>query len=293
VRTLEDRLGALPEKDRLQSVLNILSEKLGREVTKEDLIRAGIISAGAAASLSDDETADDVGTGAMFIGGLGKGLFGKKKGTPSPSEAPKPKRPTQPEATLDDGRVVRGFSAMRRQQSESKKGLETAMKRLGVTSEKTLRDRLIDFGQSNNKQYDDALKAEAEKLGLTEDLWRVPAAAQQVEMERNRSVLGGSPRGVIGRVVSGGAPRLDKIAGVLSGAGRNPYAKGPDGLLEELLYAGVRNPARELLNLTGGRVGARFGDDIQQRILDVLSQQYQAARRKVSGEDEDEKGTPP
>lgn len=272
VRNIEDRLGKLTEGDRLKSILGIIGNKLGRKVTKEDLIKAGIISAGAAASLSDDEDVQNVGSGAMMLGGL----FGKGK-----EEPPAPKRgPRQPEATLDDGRVVKGFSALRRKQSESKKGIETAMRRVGVNGEKTLRDRLIEFRQGDNKLYDDALEAEAKKLGLSEELWRVPAAAGQLEMERNRALFGGSGKSLIGRIAGAGGPRLDALAGLLSGAGRNPYAKGPEGILEAM--------ARGVLDLSGGRVGARYGDDLS-RIYDALNQQFQETKRKLGDEDQEGK----
>ncbi len=244
VNDVDRRLGPMPEKDKEKMLLEYISKKLGREVTREDLVRAGIIAGGAAASVSDDEDVQNLGTAATVIGSLGG--HGK----------PKPKRPTQPEATLDNGKVVKGFSAMRRKQAESKTGLETTMKRVGVNSDKTLRDRLIEFHQGNNKLFDDALEEEAKKLGLSEELWTVPAAGQQVEMERNRSFIGGtSGRGMVGRTLSSAGPRADALAGILSGAGRNPYEKGPPGLME----AYVRN----LFNLTGGRSGARHGDDIQ------------------------------
>lgn len=281
INAMEDRLGPLSEKSRLESILSMMSHKLGRQVTKEDLVKAGIISAGVAASFSDDEDTQKVGAGAMLFGG-----FGKKGSAEEPRTAPK-KGPTQPEATLPNGRVVRGFSAMRHKQSESMDELKTAMRRAGVTNEKTLRDRLVEFGQTNNKSYDDVLEKEAEKLGLREELWRVPAADQQIDMRRNRAVLG-SGKGFVGSIVASGSPRLDAIAGLLSGAGRNPYAKGPDGLLEEMMRAGVQDPARNVMNLSEGRAGARYGDDLQ-RIYDALAQQFQSAKRKAGGNEDKER----
>lgn len=247
IRKMEDTFGKFDEAPRLQSVLNMLSKRLGREVTKEDLVRAGIISAGVAASLSDDEDVQRIGRGALTVGGLAMaaGRGGK---------------PTQPKATLDNGKEVEGFSAVQRRHHEQMSQLEQARQRTGAGNDKTIRDRLINFKQDDDDIFDKALKAEAEKLGLTEKLFRVPAAAAY-ERLKNSSRGGTKGSGFLARATDTIAPRVDRLLGVAAGVERNPFMSRPDTKWESIRRAAIADPGRQFFNMSAGRTGARYGDD--------------------------------
>lgn len=242
VRNAEERLGPLEHEDRIKSIMGILSKKLGREVTKEDLIRAGLITGGAAAMLSTDD--DDVGAaGAMAIAGGGSGF---KKG-----------RPRQLERKLDNGETVRGFSALRRQQHDLLTGVETAKRRVGASNEKTIKDRVMEYNLGDNIDFDRALLDEAKKLGLDKELRT--AAATRVYPKLRRQAWGGSNKGSLEGLASFFGLRADKLFEILSGAPRNPFDRGSTSLISDNF--------REQLNLRGGRPGARYGDSLRRKVL--------------------------
>lgn len=241
IRNAEDRLGPMEPNDRIQSILNILSEKLGREVTKEDLVRAGLMGTGVAAAASDDENVQRAG--AMAIIGGGKGF---KKGFPR-----------QLEAKLDDGSTVRGFSALRRKQHDMQTGVETAKRRVGASNEKTVKDRVMEYNLENNIDFDRALLDEAKKLGLEKELRT--AAATRVYPKLKRQAWGGSNKGSLEGLASFLGLRADKLFELLSGTPRNPFDRSPNLMMRDNL--------REQFNLRGGRTGARYGDDLRKSLL--------------------------
>jgi hypothetical protein len=263
VRNIEERLGPMDDKSRIQSLLNIVSQKLGREVTKEDLVRAGILSAGAAAVLgSDDDNtfAKQVGGSLMLGATMGRG--GRRTGPPGgPTSinediaalAPKPP-PKQPEFTLPntkgpDGepKVVRGFGALRHEQHEALSGLEKAKARVGAGGETTLEKRVLNYNQNKNSlEQDRALAAEAEKIGKTKELQEAAAAGAYNRLKG----VGLSWE----RLKQATVIRADRVLDLLSGAKANTFADDPKGFESWL---------REQLNITGGRTGARYTNDIE------------------------------
>jgi hypothetical protein len=253
----------MDEKSRLQSLLNIVSKKLGREVTKEDLVRAGIMSAGAVAALtSDDEDVQAGGAGAMVLGGKGGFRGGRRSAPPGgptsimdemAAKAPRA-RPTQPEATLADGRVVKGFSALRHEQHEAKSALEKNKARVGAGGETTLEKRVLNYNQGKNAlRQDQALAEEAKKIGKSDELRTAAAAGAYNRLQGKgpaeaAAVFG---KGTWEKLINYAGVRADRIFDLLSGAPANKFAGDP---------AAFEKWLRETLNLRGGRVGARYGD---------------------------------
>jgi len=252
VRDIEERLGKMDDKSRLQSLINIVSNKIGRQVTKEDLVRAGILSAGAAAMLtSDDEDVQAGGAAAMVLGGGGN-RFGRRSAPPGgptsimddmAARAPR-KPPTQPEFTLPNGKTVRGFGALRHEQHEAKNAIEKSKARVGAGGEATLERRVLNFNQGKNTlEQDRALADEAAKIGKSKELQTAAAAGAY-----NR--LSGIPT-TWERFKAAAGVRADRLLDLLSGAKANSFAADPSGFEKWL---------RESLNLRGGRTGARYGD---------------------------------
>jgi hypothetical protein len=271
VNEVDKRLGPLPPADKEKMLLDLLSKKLGRTVTREDLVKAGIVSGGVATAFSDDENVQSVGAATLF----GRGKRGKPRksppGGPSAILDPPRKPPTQPEAKLDDGTVVKGWGAVRRGQHTDQEALEMAKRRIGVEGDSTTMDRIIQYNSGNKLKIDTALWEEAKKLGREEELLQAAAAASYGELSDMAWGRGGR-----GYLTAAGL-HLDPIAEVLSGAERNPFAKGPDG--------NMRMMARELLNLSGGRVGARYGNDAERLIRDKQEEK----KRPVKNQQEEQR----
>lgn len=255
VDNMDKRLGPIPDNEKQGMIASILSKKLGRTVTVQDLVDAGLLGGGLAVAATDD---DDAGPGsAAMMFGMGRMFRGKKAPV---EEAPKLTYPREPEAVLDDGRKVKGFSALRRQQHLAQGGIETAKQRVGATGDKTIRDRIIGFNRGDDKIYDDALLAEAKRIGAEDELWKAAAAAGWLDL-KNRHFLGTKGEGLVSRVADTAGPRLDRVAGILSGAGRNPLDSGPQDIMEHLWRAGVADPGRRFFDISRGSVGARYGND--------------------------------
>lgn len=273
VRNMEDRLGPLPEADHLKSILGILSEKLGRKVTKEDLVRAGLMGAGlTAAATSDDDDDQNAGMGAMVLGGFGGRKGGRRSAPPGgPSsimdDLKAARGPRQLEATLENGEVVKGFSALRHKQHEALSSLERSKARVGAGGDKTIRDRVIGFNQGDDLLYDKELMSEAEKIGKGRELKNAAAANVYPHLKERAWALGGE--GIRRAFADTIGLRSDKVLELLSGAERNQFIRNPDTLLGQMQRAALEDPARRLLNLTGGRTGARHGDDLR-AIYDAL-----------------------
>jgi hypothetical protein len=254
VDKVDERLGPMPSADKEKMLLDLISKKLGREVTREDLIKAGILSGGVAASLSDDEGVQGTGAAAMVIGGMG-------------GKGPK-KQPREIEVKLPSGETRKGFSAIRHRQHERLNALETAENLTGAKGDKTITNNIIRYNQhEGSKLTDDALMAAAEKLGLKAELKRAAAASVHADLKQ-RHILG-KDGGVWKRGADTLGPRIDRVAGVVGGVPRNKFAAGPDGIMEELWRSMAADPTRRFLDLTGGRTGARHGDDFQ-RIYEQL-----------------------
>lgn len=237
---VEERLGNWDPDDRFKEILRQVSEKMGREVTKEDLIRAGIITGSMAAMFSDDENVQRVGAMATMVG----------KG---------PDFPKQPTRKLANGEEVKGLSAVRGRQHDLRSGIEDAKRRVGASNEKTVKDRVMEFNLKDNIDFDKALLQEAEKLGLERELKTAAATKAYHQLSSNRWNL----EGLANRL----GVRADQVLEQLSGTPRNPfYRHQPFGWNRHgksfLPGAEAGQDIREILNPRGGRTGARFGDEL-------------------------------
>lgn len=240
-------------------------------LTEKNLLRdVGYLTLPTLAGAAADEATGGEGegtaggaAGAMAIGmGRRRGKGGRSKPPGGPSSIMddlKPKGPRQLEAELDDGTKVQGFSALRRKQHLAQTQLETSKRRVGATGEKTIRDRVIGFNQGDNKLHDDALLDEAKKAGKEEELWRAAAASVYPGLKDKAWFRGGE--GMLNRTTNAVGLHTDPIMELLSGGQRNPFLRSPPGAMEDML--------REFLNITGGRTGARHGDDFR-RIYEAL-----------------------
>jgi hypothetical protein len=245
IGNVENRLGEMNQEDKLQSLLNIISQKLGREVTKEDLINAGLLGGGAAAAASADSDENGGGVGAMALGGLGA-LFGKgKKGQTSNAIR-------ELETTLENGDVVKGFNALRELHHKSATDLDKLRLRTGVDADKATLERIIRFNQGNDVMGDRALDEVAGALGLRDELHRAAGTGAYQDLRERVWGMGGN--GFRQGIADIGRHRLDKLFELLSGARRNPFDKSQQGFLEQMGRSGM--------NITGGRVGARYGNEL-------------------------------
>ncbi len=247
VDDVDKRLGPISPEQRVEMLLQLAKVKLGREVTREDLIRAGLITGGAVAAVSAEDEEAGLAAAAAGVGG-GKGL-------------------KQLEATLDDGTKVRGFSALRRQQHEAAESLEKNMKRVGVGGEMTLNKRVMNFNLGDDLPYDEALLEEAIKIGKEKELRE--AAATNVYQHLNREASFGSSKGAIHGGINALGLRLDKPLEYVSGTPRNPFAREPNTALGQMQRAMLEDPARRLTNLTGGRAGYRL-DPINEALAEMI-----------------------
>lgn len=304
IRKVEEKFGKYDEQGRAQALLQYVGEKLGRPVTKEDLVKAGIIAstvAGATLSASDAQAADGsekggngkaLLMGALTAAGVGASAYAARrsvKGRPPEEPAAEPSRaPTKPggvremTAKLEDGTEVRGLSAMRRRQSQQLEELGKEAQRMGSNSDKSIRDRIINYRQGDDKIWDDALEAEAKRLGIDQQLRQVPAAGVLLGL-KDKAFFGRSGAGFTGRAAQTLGPRAAAATDVLSGRERNPFATSPTNSFADLL--------RELLNVSGGRLGARSGEGA--RIFEALKSQWEdyqeESELKKKGEKEGEK----
>lgn len=275
VKKVDERLGPIDPEQKRTMVVSMIEKKLGRKIDAEDLIRFGLISAGLVQmSTSDDDTGGAVGAGILGLG-LGRG---KKGSEPEAPKGPsKPAKPTQPEATLEDGRVVRGFSAMRNQQHTRQEAIEKAMKRLGVEGDNTLESRIRTYGQLDDRgKIDKALLDEAKSIDKASELrgeatdrvgeLRRAAGAHAYPGLRDRSWPGGSSRSLGNAIIDMLGVRGYRAGEYLSGRfnhefERNPFIRGNDTTSSRMQQELLQEPARRLLNLTGGGPAARLGGE--------------------------------
>lgn len=238
VRDVEERLGPMDDEGRMKAMLGILSKKLGREVTKEDLVRAGLLAGGVAAASSDDENSQGVGVGAMVLGGFGGKL--------------KPGQIRQLEEKLDDGTIVKGFSALRRKQHLSASELQKIRQRTGVDADKATIEKIIRFNQTDDINSDKALLKVAKELGIEQELYRAAGTGAYQDLKDRVLFQGGE--GARQALFDFTRHRGDKAFELLSGAPRNPFDKTPQSALGAY--------GRSAPNLTGGRGGVRHVDNL-------------------------------
>jgi hypothetical protein len=290
VNEIERRLGGeggLPQEQKRNMVISAIEQKLGRKIDAEDLIRFGLISAGAVQmATSDDEDSASVGAG---IFGLGLGRLGKKKAPPEPTG---PKKPTQPEFEDDQGVIRRGFSAMRAQQHEGTTAIEKMMKRLGVEGDNTLEGRIRTYGQNNDREkIDQALLDQANKIGKGDALRRA-AGANAYETLKDRAWFGGDD-GLFMKIADAiglrGYRAGEYFAGRhaadtprdSSGIARNPFVAEPTTLLGDMQRTLLEDPARRLLDLTGGAAAGRLSNDVYEH--------FKGSEKYVSKEEDEKK----
>lgn len=221
-------------------------------LTKENLLKevgylAVPFAAGAAVDEATDGDGEAVAAGAVIGGG------GKKA--------------RSMEATLDDGTKVKGFSALRRRQHERVSAMETNKQRAGAGSDKTIRERVMNFNLRDDMIYDKSLMEEAKKVGKEKELRT--AAATNVYGDLKREANFGGSRGAIQGTANALGLRLDKPLEYLSGAARNPFAREPQSFSGQVQRDYLEDPARRLLNLSGGRPGYRF-DPANEQLAELI-----------------------
>lgn len=265
VKAIDARLGPINREQRIDMLISAIKAKTGKDIKAEDLIRFGLISAGLVqmAEGDDESGAAMAGIGAFF------GRKGKKTTGPAEAGPPKPKKPTEPTYTLKDGRVVKGFSALRGQQHEDQAGIERAMKRLGVEGDATLEGRIRTYGQNDDRQkIDQALLDEANNIGKGDDLRRA-AGANAYEELKDRSSPIGNMKGIGNALIDFFGFRGYAAGEYLAGRFtrdqlRNPYVSEPSTLLGEMQKTFLEDPARKLLDMSGGAAAARWTDDARE-----------------------------
>lgn len=303
VKEIDRRLGGpdgIPREQKIQMVVHAIEKKLGRKIDPEDLIRFGLISAGLVTLSKEEESPGSAKEAGMGLGSLllALGLRGRG-GKGNEPEAPKGKpRPTQPEEKLDDDRVVRGFSAMRRRQHTRQEAIEKAMKRLGVEGDTTLEARIRNYGQGTNEsKIDEALFNEAKgideaaiKKGEKSDRLgelRRAAGANAYPGLVARAWPSGSSRTLGNAVIDMFFTRGYRVGEFMSGRfnrqyERNPFVRGNDTTGSEMQRMLLQDPARRLLNLTGGGPTPRL-------IGNAAWNAYQESRPKRESAEEYEK----
>ncbi len=273
VKKVDERLGPIPQEQKRTMVVKMIEDKLGRKIDAEDLIRFGLISAGLVEMSTDD---DNSGAGAAAAG-IGMFGFGRGKGPKGPAGPERPAKPTQPEYVTEKGERRRGFSAMRAEQHESTTAVERAMKRLGVDGDTTLENRIRTYGQLDDRgKVDQALLDEASNIGKQRELRNAAGANAYDSLRDRRFGLGneGIAKGLLDFFGFRGYAASEYFAGRHQpntppgddGMFRNPYVREPSSLLGEMQRTLLEDPARRLLNLSGGTMGARFGDDAFKRM---------------------------
>lgn len=188
---------------------------------------------------------------------------------PNKDHSEKATNPTQLTATLDDGTVVYGFSALRRKQHEALKALEEAKKGTGAATKEGAHNRALAFKSGEGHPYqDEQLAQEADRLGIRQQLEEVPATREYPGL-RARAFMGGG-EGPINTLKDIAGFRLDPVLGAIAGETRNPYTPLPNtpaGRIQQYLFRqGV--PMYPLLEQRGGIGAARFADDYADRNRD-------------------------
>lgn len=168
--------------------------------------------------------------------------------------------PTQLTATLDDGTVVYGFSALRRKQHEALTALKEAKKGTGSASKEASHRRVLGYKNGEGSPYEnEALAKEADSLGIRQELEEVPATREYPGLRAR--AFGGGGEGPMNSLKDFFGFRGDAFLGAIAGEPQNPYAPMPNtpgGRIKQYLFRqGV--PMRPLLE--GRMAGARYGNE--------------------------------
>lgn len=189
--------------------------------------------------------------------------FGGKKPEAQPEvKTPEPTGPKPGEqltATLEDGTVVKGLSALRHRQHEALTALEEAQSATGSNSKENIHKKVLNYGARAGQPYtDEALMNEAKKIGKEQDLRDVAATvAYQRLKDASEARVGGGTWARAGNFLGF---RLDPALAALSGQPHNPFfpnagATSISGKIGQYLA--------ELANQRAGIGAARLGDDAQ------------------------------
>jgi hypothetical protein len=174
------------------------------------------------------------------FGGAGRGLFNK------------PQAAKELEARLANGEMVTGFDALRERQHQALNEHEKMQQATGVDRDEAIINRLVRFGQGENPVSDEMLLKAAKDLGIENELRNIAGLAVYPKL-RSKALLGlGSdkwwqvPFNITGY-------RADRALQLMSGQ-KNPFNRGGP----------LSDATERFFNLTGGTMGARYGNNIPQ-----------------------------
>ncbi len=268
--------------ERTKLIAKSVAHQLGRALNSDELKDVGkfVVPLVAGTALGDavyDEDGSPLGAMAGgLIGGMGRGgrgAHGPPSGKPPsaggkpPSSGSKPgfrPRVRELQVTLPDGTIRTGLSALRTQQHEQLSALHEAGAGLGADSDKSVLRKVLGFNQYSGTPEDKLLLEQAKKLGLEDDLFRAAATLSYGRLKERglggaaQGELRGGTRNILSRILGS---RAEALTGIL--AGEPSMYQGKQGSLQK--------GAREILNIGGGRTGARFGNDTD-FIRDYLNQ---------------------
>lgn len=165
-----------------------------------------------------------------------------------------------PTETLDDGTVVYGLSAVQRKHHKELERL-AELEGLTGTNQQTAHKQVLNYKRGEGHPYNDrALAAEADKLGLRQQLEEVPATRDFPGLSAQANLRAGE--GVINAAVDAFTMHADPVLGAIAGQPPNPFTAPPNtpaGRIQQYLFRqGV--PFRPLLEGRAGLAGARFGN---------------------------------
>lgn len=171
-------------------------------------------------------------------------------------------RPTQLKATLDNGEVVSGFSALRRKQHEAQQALEEASSLTGSNSNENATRRVQAFGRGPGQaERDAALLAEARKLGLENELRQVAGTGAYHRLAAR--AWGQAGNGMFNRASDVIGMRVDPLLRAAADYPPNPFTAPPNtpaALIQQYLF---EKPAKNLLNLTKGQPAVKASGPIE------------------------------
>lgn len=288
LNNIDRRLGPIPEEQKRKMLLDMISKKIGEEVTAEDLIRAGLIATGMVQMATGDEEGGAAVAGISFFGrGKRKGRREGVSGSPSVMDdlkgSARPSKPENLRVTTKDGKIREGFSALRSQQHDRLTAIEQAKARIGVGKDQSVEDRIRTFGQQGGRYgTDKTLLEEAKKIGKEKEL-RTAAGAAVYPHLKARAFFGGNEglwKSTMDLVLMRGYKGAEYLAGRFDNDNmRNPFVqrapevspfwKDPSTYAERIQQSLLEDPTRRLLDLSRGSPGARHGDDLR-RIIEVL-----------------------
>jgi len=187
----------------------------------------------------------------------------KLDGVPNPLKDNSAKKPEIPTATLEDGTVVHGLSAVQRKNHLMLKELDDLEKALGTGTEESAHKRVLGYKTGEGRPYTDKMIAqEADNLGIRQQLEEIPATREYPGLRAR--AFGGGGEGVMNTIKDALGFRADALFGAIAGEARNPYTALPNtpaGRIQQYLFQ-QSVPFRPLLEQRGGLGAARFADDI-------------------------------